>query len=48
MLGNPFVVTLIGWAALIRSVSLLFISPEAMLNFIKAIRYEENYYVFWG
>jgi len=44
----PVVVTLIGWIALIRSVVLLFISPEAVRNFIGAIRFEQNYYLFAG
>jgi hypothetical protein len=44
----PVVVTLIGWVALIRSVVLLFISPEAVRNFITAIRFEQNYYLFAG
>jgi hypothetical protein len=41
-----FVVTLIGWVTLIRSTALLFVSPPAMLRFMKAIRYEQNYYRF--
>jgi hypothetical protein len=44
----PVVVTLIGWVALIRSVVLLFISPEAVQNFVTAIRFEQNYYLFVG
>ena len=44
----PVIVTLIGWATLVRSVVLLFLSPEAVLSFIKAIRYEQNYYFLAG
>ena len=44
----PVIVTLIGWVALIRSTVLLFISPEAVLNFIRAIRFEQNYFLFAG
>jgi hypothetical protein len=40
------IVTLIGWLTLIRSIILLFLSPEAIGRFIKAVRYEENYYLF--
>ena len=40
------IVTLIGWLTLVRSVILLFLSPEAIGRFIKAIRYEQNYYLF--
>ena len=40
------IVTLIGWLTLIRSMILLFLSPEAIGRFIKAVRYEENYYLF--
>jgi ribose/xylose/arabinose/galactoside ABC-type transport system permease subunit len=42
----PFIVTLIGWLTLIRSIILLFLSPEAIERFIKAVRYEQNYYLF--
>ena len=31
---------------LIRSTALLLVSPPAMLRFMKAIRYEQNYYLF--
>jgi hypothetical protein len=41
-----FIITLIGWATLVRSTVLLFLSPQAIARFIKAIRYEQNYYVF--
>lgn len=41
-----FVVTLAGWATLIKSAALLFVSPQVMLKFMKAIRYEQNYYLF--
>ena len=44
----PVIVTLIGWIALIRSTVLLFISPETVLNFIRAIRFEQNYYLLAG
>ena len=44
----PVIVTLIGWATLVRSVVLLFLSPEAVLGFIGAIRYEQNYYLLAG
>jgi hypothetical protein len=40
------IVTLIGWLTLIRSIILLFLSPEAIARFIKAIRYERNYYLY--
>jgi hypothetical protein len=40
------IVTLIGWSTLIRSIILLFLSPEAIERFIKAVRYEQNYYLF--
>ena len=42
----PLVVTLIGWLTLVRSIILLFLSPEVIGRFIKAIRYEQNYYLF--
>jgi hypothetical protein len=42
----PLIVTLIGWLTLIRSVILLFLSPEAVGRLIKAVRYEQNYYLF--
>jgi putative exporter of polyketide antibiotics len=41
-----FIVTLVGWVALIRSTVLLFLPPEAIGRFLKTIRYEQNYYVF--
>ena len=44
----PVIVTLIGWATLVRSVVLLFLSPEVVLGFIGAIRYEQNYYLLAG
>ena len=44
----PVIVTLTGWVALIRSIVLLFISPEAVFNFIRAIRFEQNYFLFSG
>jgi hypothetical protein len=40
------IVTLIGWLTLIRSIILLFLSPEAIGRLIKAVRYEQNYYLF--
>jgi hypothetical protein len=40
------VVILIGWMTLIRSIILLFLSPEAIIRFVKAVRYEQNYYLF--
>ena len=40
------IVTLIGWSTLIRSIMLLFLLPEAIERFIKAVRYEQNYYLF--
>ena len=40
------IVTLIGWSTLIRNIILLFLSPEAIERFIKAVRYEQNYYLF--
>ena len=42
----PLIVTLIGWVTLIRSIILLFLSPEAIGRFVKAVRYEQNYYLF--
>jgi len=42
----PLIVTLIGWLTLIRSIILLFLSPEAIGRFIKAIGYEQKYYLF--
>lgn len=44
----PFIVTLIGWITLIRSIVLLFLPLEAIDRFVKTIRYEQNYYVFAG
>jgi hypothetical protein len=44
----PVIVTLIGWVTLVRSVVLLFLSPEAVLSFIRAIRFEQNYYLLAG
>ena len=41
-----FVVTLIGWITLIRSIVLLFLPAEAVGRFVKTIRYEQNYYLF--
>jgi hypothetical protein len=43
-----FIVTLIGWITLIRSIVLLFLPLEAIDRFVKTIRYEQNYYVFAG
>jgi hypothetical protein len=40
------IVTLIGWLTLMRSIIMLFLSPEAVGRFIKAIRYDQNYYRF--
>jgi hypothetical protein len=40
------IVTLIGWLTLIRSIILLFLSPEAIGRFIKAVKYQQNYYLF--
>ena len=42
------IVTLIGWVTLVRSVVLLFLSPEAVLSILKVIRYEQNYYLLAG
>jgi hypothetical protein len=42
----PLIVTLIGWLTLIRSTILLFMSSETVGRFIKAVRYEQNYYLF--
>jgi hypothetical protein len=44
----PVVVTIIGWVALIRSIALLFVPPQAVLNLISAIHLEQNYYLFAG
>ena len=44
----PVIVTIIGWVALIRSVALLFIPHQAMLDLISAIHLEQNYYLFAG
>jgi hypothetical protein len=45
--GLPaLIVTLIGWLTLIRSIILLFLSPDAIGRLIKAVRYEQNYYLF--
>jgi ribose/xylose/arabinose/galactoside ABC-type transport system permease subunit len=45
--GLPaLIVTLIGWVTLIRSIILLFFSPETIGRFVKAVRYEQNYYLF--
>ena len=41
-----FIVTLVGWVALVRSIVLLFLPPETIGRFLKTIRYEQNYYVF--
>jgi hypothetical protein len=41
----PFVVTLIRWSTLIRSVVLVFVSPAAVLRVMRIIRYEQNYYL---
>jgi hypothetical protein len=41
-----FLVTLSGWVTLIKSAALLLVSPPAMLKLMKAIRYEQNYYLF--
>jgi len=46
--GLSVIVTLIGWVTLVRSVVLLFLSPEAVLSILKAIRYEQNYYLLVG
>jgi hypothetical protein len=46
VVSSSLVVTLIGWVTLIRSTALLFVSPPAMRRFMKAIRYEQNYYLF--
>ena len=43
-----FIITLIGWVTLIRSIVLLFLPLEAIDRFVKTIRYEQNYYVFAG
>jgi hypothetical protein len=40
------IVTLLGWLTLVRSIILLFLSPEAIGRFIKAVRYEQNYNLF--
>ena len=41
-----FIVTLVGWVALVRSTVLLFLPSEAIGRLLKTIRYEQNYYVF--
>jgi hypothetical protein len=46
--GLSVIVTLIGWVTLVRSVVLLFLSPEAVLSILKVIRYEQNYYLLVG
>ena len=40
------IVTLIGWVTLVRSIILLFLSPETIGRFVKAVRSEQNYYLF--
>jgi hypothetical protein len=40
-----FIVTLVGWVALVRSTVLLFLPSETIGRFLKTIRYEQNYYV---
>ena len=40
-----FIVTLVGWVALVRSTVLLFLPSETIGRFLKIIRYEQNYYV---
>ena len=42
----PLIVILIGWLTFVRSTILLFLAPDAIGRFIKAIRYEQNYYLF--
>lgn len=39
-------VTLVGWVTLIKSAALRGVPPPAMLKLMKAIRYEQNYYLF--
>jgi hypothetical protein len=40
------VVTLVGWGTLVKSAALLFVSPPAWFKLLKAIHYEQNYYLF--
>ena len=41
-----FIITLIGWVTLVRSIVLLFLPSAAVDRFLKTIRYEQNYYIF--
>jgi hypothetical protein len=41
-----FIITLIGWVTVIRSIVLLFLPSDAVDRFLKTIRYEQNYYRF--
>ncbi len=44
----PVVVTLLGWIMLVRGALLLFLSPEAKIQFIEAFRFAELFYLYAG
>jgi hypothetical protein len=44
----PVIVTLFGWIILIRSIPLLFLSPEAIGRLFKMLRFEELFYLYAG
>jgi hypothetical protein len=44
----PVVVTLVGWASLIKGVALLALPPRQTANLYKAVRYERFYLAYMG
>jgi hypothetical protein len=44
----PVVITLVGWASLIKGVALLALPPGQMANLYKALRYERYYLLYVG
>jgi hypothetical protein len=44
----PVVVTLVGWASLIKGVTLLALPPRQMANLYKAVRYDRFYLAYMG
>lgn len=44
----PVVVTLVGWISLIKGIFLLWLPPEAVEGYMRALHYQDFYYVYVG
>jgi hypothetical protein len=44
----PVVVTLVGWASMLKGLLLLFVTPDAAAGFWGGLHYEQFFYVYMG